>query len=94
MLPRFSEENFPKSLAIVDKIKAVADKKGCTTGQVTLAWLMAQWEGVIPIPGTRRIKALDENVAAMHVKLTEAEIKEIRAACENAGDLGARYPEV
>jgi aryl-alcohol dehydrogenase-like predicted oxidoreductase len=43
MLPRFSEENFPKSMAIVDKIKAVVEKKGVTTGQVTLAWLMAQW---------------------------------------------------
>jgi len=78
----------------VDKIQAVADKKKCTIGQVTLAWLMAQWEGVIPIPGTRRIKALDENVAAVHVELSNTEIKEIRAACENAGDLGGRYPDV
>lgn len=73
MWPRFSEENFPKSMAIVDKIKAVADNKGVTTGQVTLAWLMAQWEGVIPIPGTRRISALEENVEAMKIKLTDEE---------------------
>jgi aryl-alcohol dehydrogenase-like predicted oxidoreductase len=93
LLPRFSEENFPKSMAIVDKIKVVAEKKGVTTRQVTLAWLMAQWEGVIPIPGTRRISALEENIEAMKIKLTEEEIKEIRKACENAGDLGGRYPE-
>jgi aryl-alcohol dehydrogenase-like predicted oxidoreductase len=94
LLPRFSEENFPKSMAIVNKIKAVAEKKGVTTGQVTLAWLMAQWEDVIPIPGTRRISALEENVEAMKVKLTEEEIQEIRKACENAGDLGGRYPDM
>jgi aryl-alcohol dehydrogenase-like predicted oxidoreductase len=94
MLPRFSEENFPKSMAIVDKIKAVAEKKGVTVGQVTLAWLMAQWEDVIPIPGTRRISALEENIEAMKVQLTGDEIKEIRKACENAGDLGGRYPDL
>jgi aryl-alcohol dehydrogenase-like predicted oxidoreductase len=94
MLPRFSEENFPKSMAIVDKTKAVAEKKGVTVGQVTLAWLMAQWEDVIPIPGTRRISALVENVEAVKVQLTGDEIKEVRKACENAGDLGGRYPEL
>jgi aryl-alcohol dehydrogenase-like predicted oxidoreductase len=94
MLPRFSSENFPKSMAIVDKIKVIAEKKGVTTGQVTLAWLMAQWEDVIPIPGTRRISALEENVEAMEIKLTDDEIKEIRRMCENAGDLGGRYPEM
>ena len=94
MLPRYSEENFPKSMAIVEKITAVAEKKGVTTGQVTLAWLMAQWEDVIPIPGTKRINILEENVAAMKVKLTEDEIQEIRKACETAGDLGGRYPEM
>lgn len=64
-------------MAIVDKIKAVAEEKGVTVGKVTLAWLMAQWEYVIPIPGTRRISALEENVEAMKVQLTEDEIKEI-----------------
>ena len=93
-LPRFSEANFGKSMVIVERIKAVAAKKGVTIGQVTLAWLMAQWEDVIPIPGTRRISALEENVEAMKVKLTKEEINEIRKACENAGDLGARYPEM
>lgn len=89
-MPRFSEENFPKSMAIVEKIRAVAVRKGVTTGQVTLAWLMAQWEDVIPIPGARRISAPEENVEAMKM---DEKIKEIRKACENAGDLGGRYPE-
>jgi aryl-alcohol dehydrogenase-like predicted oxidoreductase len=94
LLPRYSEENFPKSLAIVEKIKAVAEKKGVTKGQVTLAWLMAQWEDVIPIPGELWLCALEENVEAMKVKLTKKEIKEIRKACENAGDPGKRYPDM
>ena len=94
LLPRYSEENFPKSLAIVEKIKAVAEKKGVTRDQVTLAWLMAQWEDVIPIPGTLWIRALEENVEAMKIKLTKKEIKEIRRACENAGDPGGRYPDM
>jgi aryl-alcohol dehydrogenase-like predicted oxidoreductase len=89
LLPRYSEENFPKSMAIVEKIKAVAGKKGVTKGRAALAWLMAQWEDVIPVPGIW-ICALEENVEAMKIKLTK-EIKEIRRACENAGDSGGRY---
>lgn len=75
----------------MENLKAVADRKGCTVGQVTLAWLMAQWEGVIPIPGTRRVTALEENVNAMKIGLTEGEIKEIREACDAAETSGARY---
>jgi aryl-alcohol dehydrogenase-like predicted oxidoreductase len=75
-------------MAIVEKIKAVAEKKGVTMEQVMLAWLMAQWEDVIlPIPGTLWICELEENVEAMKIKLTKKEIKEIRRACENAGEI-------
>jgi aryl-alcohol dehydrogenase-like predicted oxidoreductase len=94
LLPRYSEENFPKSLAIVEKIKAIAEKKGVTKNQVTLAWLMAQCEDVIPIPGTLWLRVLEEHVEAMKVKLTKKEIKEIRRACENVGDPGGRYPDM
>ena len=94
LLPRYSEENFPKSMAIVEKIKAVAEKKGVTMGQVTLAWLMAQWEDVIPIPVALEIGSLEKNVEAMNIRLTKKEIKEIRRACENAGDSGGRYPDM
>jgi aryl-alcohol dehydrogenase-like predicted oxidoreductase len=58
--PSFSEENFPKNLEVVDGIQAIAQKKGCTAGQITLAWLMAQGDDIIPIPGTKKIKYLEE----------------------------------
>ena len=91
--PRFSPENFPKNLALVDKIKAIADKKGCTSGQLTLAWLMAQGPDIIPIPGTRKIKYLEENWGAMNVQISPHEDKEIRAAIKATEVHGMRYPE-
>ncbi|KAK4693869.1 pyridoxine 4-dehydrogenase, partial [Lecanoromycetidae sp. Uapishka_2] len=90
--PRFSEENFPKNLKLADEIGALAKKKGCTAGQLTLAWLMAQGEDIIPIPGTKKIKYLDENVGALHVKLTEEENAAVRKAVEGAEIHGERYP--
>jgi len=90
--PRFSEENFPKNLALVDKIKAIADKKGCTSGQLVLAWLMKQGEDVVPIPGTKKIKYLEENMGALDVEVSEAEEKEIREVIEKAEITGTRYP--
>ena len=92
--PRFSAENFPKNLELVDKLAAIAQKKGCTTGQLTLAWLMRQGEDIIPIPGTKKIKYLEENLGALDVKLSDGEDKEIREAVENAEVHGARYPEM
>jgi aryl-alcohol dehydrogenase-like predicted oxidoreductase len=91
-LPRFSEENFPKNLELVVKIQAIAQGKGVTPAQIVLAWLLAQWEGVIPIPGTRRISAMKENAEAASVELSEAEVREIREVSEAAGVLGERYP--
>lgn len=93
MSPRFSPENFPKNLKLVDEISALAKKKGCTSGQLTLAWLMAQGEDIIPIPGTKKIKYLEENLRAVDVTLTEEENREIRKAVESAEVHGARYPE-
>ena len=93
MSPRFSEENFPKNLKLVDEISALAKKKGCTPGQLTLAWLMAQGDDIIPIPGTKRIKYLEENLGAVDVKLTKEENAAIRKAVEDAEVHGARYPE-
>jgi len=90
--PRFSDENFPKNLVLVDKIQALAKKKGCTPGQLTLAWLMRQGDDIIPIPGTKKIKYLEENLGALAVKLTEEEDKEVRDAVETAEVVGERYP--
>lgn len=91
--PRFSEDNFPKNLKLVEEIKEIAKKKGCTPGQLTLAWLLAQGDDVIPIPGTKKIKYLEENIGALGVNLTSSEKTEIRKAVGNAEVHGQRYPE-
>ncbi|KAI4242263.1 MAG: hypothetical protein L6R40_004134 [Gallowayella cf. fulva] len=90
--PRFSEENFPKNLQLVEQLKAIAERKKCTTGQLTLAWLLAQGEDVIPIPGTKRIGYLEENLGSLDVRLSGEEVAEIRRAVEAAEVHGVRYP--
>ncbi|CAF4046551.1 unnamed protein product [Adineta steineri] len=92
MLPRFSKENFPKNLELVNQLTALAKEKDCSTGQLTLAWILAQGDDFIPIPGTSKIKNLEENAGAAQVKLSKEEIKEIRDACEKADVQGDRYP--
>jgi len=91
--PRFSEENFPKNLQLVDKIAAIAKRKNVTPSQLTLAWILAQGDDFFPIPGTTKIPRIEENLGAFKVKLTSGEEKEIRDACEAAEVHGARYPE-
>ncbi len=91
--PRFSEENFPKNLVLAEKIVSLAAKKGCTASQLTLAWLLAQGDDIIPIPGTKKIKYLEENLGALKVVLSEEETKEIRQLAENAEVFGERYAE-
>jgi aryl-alcohol dehydrogenase-like predicted oxidoreductase len=91
-LPRFSAENFPKNLKLVDQIVELAKKKGCTSGQLTLAWLMAQGSDIIPIPGTKKLKYFEDNMGALDVKLTEKDILEIRKAIMATEVSGNRYP--
>ncbi|KAH9846267.1 Aldo/keto reductase [Lenzites betulinus] len=92
-LPRFSEENFPKVISVVDGIHAVAKKYDATPGQVTLAWLLAQGDDIIPIPGTTRIPNLQENMAALKVKLSPEDVDEIRRLAVVADQtIGPRYP--
>ncbi|EMD97667.1 hypothetical protein COCC4DRAFT_201204 [Bipolaris maydis ATCC 48331] len=93
MMPRFSKENFPKNLKIVDRIVDIAKAKSVTPGQLTLAWLMAQGDDIFPIPGTTNPKRLEENVGSVKVQLTEEEEKAIRQACDEAEVAGTRYPE-
>lgn len=93
-MPRFSAENFPKNLELVDKLSAIAKMKGCTTGQLTLAWLMEQGPDVIPIPGTKKAKYLEENLGSLRVVLSEGEAGEIREAVEGCVTSGDRYPGV
>ncbi|PLK42509.1 aldo/keto reductase [Emticicia sp. TH156] len=90
--PRFQGENFNKNLVLVDKIKQLAAQKGCTASQLALAWVMAQGDDIFPIPGTRRIKYLAENMAAADIKLTAAELTEINSIAPKNIAVGDRYP--
>jgi len=91
--PRFSEENFPKNLELVDKITAIAERKNTSPSALTLAWLLAQGDDIFPIPGTTNIGRLEENLGALKIQLTKEEEQEIREACEKAEVSGDRYPE-
>jgi aryl-alcohol dehydrogenase-like predicted oxidoreductase len=90
--PRFLPENFDHNRALVLKVEAMAKAKGCTPAQLALAWLLAQGEDVVAIPGTRNPARLDENVGAMQVLLTGAEIASIDAAIPRGAAAGTRYP--
>jgi aryl-alcohol dehydrogenase-like predicted oxidoreductase len=91
--PRFQGENFTRNLMLVEKVKTLANDKGCTPAQLALAWVLAQGEHVVPIPGTRRIRNLDENVGALQVKLTDVDLDTIEAVFPAGVSAGARYPE-
>ncbi|KAJ3106895.1 hypothetical protein HDU97_005382 [Phlyctochytrium planicorne] len=91
--PRFMGENFNKNLALVDALKAVAAKKGVTVTQLTLAWVLHQYEGMFVIPGTRRVSRLEENFAAIDVKITAEDDKAIRDIIASIPVSGDRYPE-
>lgn len=82
--PRFSEENTPTNTATVSQFKSFADKKGCTVAQLALAWLLKRGEDIFPIPGTKKIKYLEENWAAQDVVLSDADEAEIDAFLESA----------
>jgi len=93
MSPRFQGENFQKNLELVNKLDVLALKKGCTPAQLALAWVMAQGEYIFPIPGTKKIKYLEENVGSVHVKFSEEELTEIDAIAPKGVASGLRYPE-
>ena len=90
--PRFEGDNFAKNRALVERVEAIAADKRCTVGQLSLAWLLAQGPDVVPIPGTKRIERVAENLAALDVKLTPEEIAEIDAAVPLGAAAGLRYP--
>jgi aryl-alcohol dehydrogenase-like predicted oxidoreductase len=90
--PRFQEQNFDQNRALVAKIEAIAAEKSCTPSQVTLAWLLAQGPDVVAIPGTRHAARLDENVGALNVKLSPADVARISAAVPAGAAAGTRYP--
>lgn len=92
--PRFLGENFKKNLELVDRVKEIADKKGVTASQLALAWVLAQGNDVVPIPGTKKIKYLDENVAALAIELSKDDLALIDAAVPKGITAGDRYPNM
>ena len=93
MVPRFSPEARKVNMVLVDLVKAVAERKGATPAQVALAWLLAQKPWIVPIPGTTKLHRLEENLGAMNVELTEADLKEIDETSSSLKLEGARLPE-
>ena len=91
--PRFQGENFARNLALVEKVQALAREKGCTPGQLALAWVLAQGEHIVPIPGTRRVRNLVENLGAVNVSLSAGELAAIDAVFPVSAIAGARYGE-
>jgi aryl-alcohol dehydrogenase-like predicted oxidoreductase len=88
--PRFSEENLEANVKLANQFKALADKKGCTSTQLAIAWILNQGDDMIPIPGTKKIKYLEENWGALDVHLTDDEEAEVRKFVESAEVSGYR----
>jgi len=91
--PRFQGENFTRNLELVERIEAIAGRKGITPGQLALAWVLAQGEDIVPIPGTKRRSYLEENIAAGAVDISATEMDEIAEALPKGVVAGERYPE-
>src|SRR5262249_42896189 len=90
--PRFQGENFARNLELVRRIEALAGEKKCTPAQLALAWVLAQGEDLVPIPGTRRRKNLEKNVAALNVPLTPEDLRRIDEVAPGGAAAGDRYP--
>jgi aryl-alcohol dehydrogenase-like predicted oxidoreductase len=89
--PRFAGENFDRNQILVERVRAIAERKGVKPGQLALAWVLAQGKDVVPIPGTKRRKYLEENAAAVDLQLSEDEIRELTAAVPESEIAGERY---
>jgi aryl-alcohol dehydrogenase-like predicted oxidoreductase len=89
--PRFEGENFEKNQVLVERVRAIAENRGVTPGQMALAWVLAKGEDLVPIPGTKRRKYLEENAAAADIKLTPGEMAELEAAVPQNEIAGDRY---
>lgn len=93
LLPKFQAENMQKNLKLVKIIENIAQRKNCTPAQLALAWILAQGKDIVPIPGTRSITRLDENIACLDVKLSETELTEINQLIPIDAAAGEQYPE-
>jgi aryl-alcohol dehydrogenase-like predicted oxidoreductase len=92
--PRFQGEALDANLALVEKVRELASSKGCTPGQLALAWVLAQGEDVVPIPGTKRVRYLEENVGAVSVELTADDLTALEQAVPRDAVVGARYGDM
>ena len=90
-MPRFEKENFGRNLELVERIKALAARKGCSPAQLALAWVLAQGDDIVPIPGTKRRRYLEENIGALDVHLAPDELAEIDAILPAGAAAGSRY---
>jgi aryl-alcohol dehydrogenase-like predicted oxidoreductase len=91
--PRFQGENFARNLALVDKVTELAREAGCTPGQLALAWVLAQGPDIVPIPGTKRRKYLEQNVEAVDLDIGPSQLTELEAIFTRGAASGTRYPE-
>ena len=93
-LPRFTGENFRRNIELVDQVRALAEAKGCTAGQLALAWVLSRGDDVVPIPGTKRRTYLEENVAALDVELTPEDLATLESVFPGGVGAGDRYPDM
>ena len=91
--PRFTGENFEKNIRLVQEVEDLARQKACTAAQLALAWVLAQGDDIVPIPGTKRIRYLDENIAALDVKLSDEDLKRLDEILPPGAAAGQRYHE-
>ena len=91
--PRFTGENFAKNIQLVHEVEAMAREKGCTTAQLALAWVLAQGDDIVPIPGTKHVRYLDENIGALEVKLTDEDLRRLEEILPPGAAAGQRYHE-
>jgi aryl-alcohol dehydrogenase-like predicted oxidoreductase len=93
LTPRFQGENFDRNVELVARVEAMAKEKNCKPAQLALAWVLAQGEDIVPIPGTKRRSYLEENVAALVVKLTKDDLARLDELMPQGAAAGPRYPE-
>ena len=89
--PRFTGENFDKNIALVREVEEIAAEKGCTTAQLALAWVLAQGNDIVPIPGTKRVRYLDENIGALDVRLSDEDLRRLDEILPPGAASGDRY---
>jgi aryl-alcohol dehydrogenase-like predicted oxidoreductase len=92
--PRFEGENFARNLELVDRVREIADEKAVTPAQLALAWVLGRGDDIVPIPGTKRVRYLEENARAVEVRLSDDDLARIEEAFPKGATSGDRYPDM